>query len=118
MPPQDSTEFELIEINNQKIEVAKTFDLYDGQYKVTKTSIDSEKKAQEIAQDLKTKTFTVADVLQKETKRSPAPPYTTSTLQQDAARRLFINGRLVLILSLSKAWKRNPKLRLKEEFGK
>ena len=113
----DNTEFELIEINGDpsashstvssdrigsgqgKIEVAKTFDLYDGQYKITKTSVDSAKKAQEIVADLKTKTFKVSDVLQKETKRSPAPPYTTSTLQQDAARRLYINGKRTMSLA-------------------
>lgn len=99
LPPHNSTEFELIEINNEKIEVQKTFDLYDGQYKITKTSIDSLEKSQKIAKDLKTKTFTVADVLQKETKRSPAPPYTTSTLAQDAARRLFINGKRTMSLA-------------------
>ena len=32
--------------------------------------------------------FTVADVNVKPLKRSPQPPYTTSTLQQDAHRRL------------------------------
>ena len=92
-------EFELIEINGEKIEIAKTFDLYDGQYKTTKTSIDSLEKALEIVSDLKTKTFIVADVLQKESKRSPAPPYTTSTLQQDAARRLGTNGRRTMSLA-------------------
>jgi len=94
-----ATEFELIEINNEKIEVAKAFDLYDGQYKVTKTSIDSEKRAQEIVVDLKTRTFKVADVLQKEAKRSPLSPYTTSTLQQDASRRFGINGKRTMSLA-------------------
>ena len=94
-----ATEFELIEINNEKIEIQKAFDLYDGQYKVTKTSINSEKRAQEIVADLKTKTFKVADVLQKEAKRSPLPPYTTSTLQQDASRRLGINGKRTMSLA-------------------
>jgi len=98
-PKEDSTEFELIEINGEKIEIQKSFDLYDGQYKITKTSIASEKKALALAQDLKTKTFAVADVLQKETKRSPTPPYTTSTLQQDAGRRLFMNGKRTMSLA-------------------
>jgi len=97
--PAGATEFELIEINGEKIEIAKIFDLYDGQYKTTKTSIDSAEKALEIVSDLKTKTFIVADVLQKESKRSPAPPYTTSTLQQDAARRLGTNGRRTMSLA-------------------
>ena len=97
--PSGSTEFELIEIDSEKIEVNKTYDLYDGQYKITKTSINSAEKASEIVVDLKTKKFTVSDVLQKETRRSPAAPYTTSTLQQDAARRLGINGKRTMSLA-------------------
>lgn len=94
-----TTEFELIEINNEKIEVAKAYDLYDGQYKITTTSIDSAEKALKIVADLKTKVFTVSDVLQKATKRAPMAPYTTSTLQQDAARRLRINGKRTMSLA-------------------
>ncbi len=36
----------------------------------------------------KNETFTIADIQKKPTKRSPAPPFTTSTLQQEAARKL------------------------------
>lgn len=89
----DSTEFELIEINGEKIEISKTFNLYDGEYKITKTAVDSLQKAKGIVDDLNTKSFRVADVLRKETRRSPQPPYTTSTLQQDASRRLGFAGR-------------------------
>jgi DNA topoisomerase I len=32
--------------------------------------------------------FTVSDITQKPTRRSPAPPFTTSTLQQEASRKL------------------------------
>ncbi len=105
-------EFELIEINGDlpampdgkswqagKIELQRTFELYDGNYKVTKTTIDSYEKAKQIVADLKTKNFVVSDVLQKATKRSPASPYTTSTLQQDAARRLGINGKRTMSLA-------------------
>ncbi len=93
------TEFELVEINNEKIEIQKTFDLYDGQYKITKTNIDSAGKAQDLVANLRTKTFTVADILQKEVRRSPMPPYTTSTLQQDASRKLGINGKRTMGLA-------------------
>lgn len=95
----EPTEFELVEINGNKIESIKTYDLYDGQYKVTKTIIDSKEKTAQIIADLKTKEFKVLDVLQKAAKRSPAPPYTTSTLQQDASRKLRINGKRTMSLA-------------------
>ena len=94
----DATEFELIEINGEKIESQSSFQLYDGVYKTTKTSIDSEETLA-IVSDLKTKTFKVSDILQKEVKRSPQAPYTTSTLQQDAARRLGMNGKRTMSLA-------------------
>ena len=92
-------EFELIEINGEKIETQEAFALYDGEYKITKTSIDNQKRADEIVTDLKTKQFIVSDVLQKEMRRSPQPPHTTSTLQQDAARRLGLNGKRTMSLA-------------------
>jgi len=92
-------EFELIEINNEKIESQKVFNLYDGQYKVTRTVIDNLQKALGVVKDLKTKTFVVSDVIKKQAKRSPGAPYTTSTLQQDASRRLGINGKRTMSLA-------------------
>ncbi|MDO8621369.1 MAG: type I DNA topoisomerase [Candidatus Levybacteria bacterium] len=94
-----STEFELIEINGVKIEAQKTFNLYDGEYSVTKTSIITEAQALEIKNDLGKQQFTVSDVLQKETKRSPAPPFTTSTLQQEASRRFGFSGKRTMGLA-------------------
>lgn len=95
----ENTEFELIEINGEKIDSQNTFSLYDGEYKVTKTNIDTQEKAEAILQDLANKQFIVSDVLQRETKRSPQPPYTTSTLQQDAARRLGLSGKRTMSIA-------------------
>ena len=96
---KEGTEFELIEINNEKIETQNIFDFYDGQYRVTKTSIETLEQAQKIVGDLKNNQFTVADVLQKEAKRSPYAPFTTSTLQQDASRRLGFSGKRTMTLA-------------------
>ena len=98
---KDSTEtgFELIEIERQKIEISEKLDLYDGEYKFTKTSIEREDKAKQIEEDLKTKDFKVADVTKKEMRRTPPPPYTTSTLQQDGARRMGLSGRRTMQLA-------------------
>lgn len=91
--------FDLIEINGEKIEMSETFNLYDGQYKVTKTKITTEKEAEALIADAKPAAYTIADVIQKEAKRSPQPPYTTSTLQQDASRRLGFSGKRTMSLA-------------------
>lgn len=95
----NAVDFELIEIDGKKIEEQKSFQLYDGKYTVTKTSIITEVQSRDITIDLKTKIFIVRDVLQKQSKRSPLPPYTTSTLQQDAARRLSFSGKRTMSLA-------------------
>ncbi|MBI3984999.1 MAG: type I DNA topoisomerase [Candidatus Levybacteria bacterium] len=98
---KDSTEtiFELLEINKEKIEISEELDLYDGEYKFTKTSIEAQERATKIEEDLKTKDFVVSDVTKKEMKRTPPPPYTTSTLQQDGARRMGLSGRRTMQLA-------------------
>ena len=48
----------------------------------------TEKEAQVFLESCKGKTFTVEDVATKPLKRTPAAPFTTSTLQQEAARKL------------------------------
>ncbi len=48
----------------------------------------SRKKAEEFLNGIKGKTFTVTDVTKKPLKRTPPAPFTTSTLQQEASRRL------------------------------
>ncbi len=95
----EGTDFELIEINGEKIETSTSFTLYDGEYRVTQTVIDTGEKAQEIVEDIQKHGYVVSEVIQKETKRSPQPPYTTSTLQQDGARRLGLSGRRTMSLA-------------------
>jgi DNA topoisomerase I len=96
---KEVTQFELIEIDGGKIDVAEKLDLYDGEYKFTKTTIDSKSSAEKIEQDLKTKDFIVSDVVKKEMRRTPPPPFTTSTLQQDGARRMGLSGRRTMQLA-------------------
>ena len=49
---------------------------------------DTEEQACAFLERCKGAQFSVASVEKKETRRSPAPPFTTSTLQQEAARKL------------------------------
>ncbi|MDE2026814.1 MAG: type I DNA topoisomerase, partial [Patescibacteria group bacterium] len=96
---EETVEFELVEVDNEKIETSQKFTLYDGEYTVGKTTILSEEYANRISTDLQRQTFSVADVLQKSTKRSPQPPFTTSTLQQEAARRFGYSGKRTMALA-------------------
>lgn len=93
------TPFELIEINAKRIELSESYELYDGTYKISKTSLDTLEKAEEVVADLKKKNFTVAQVLEKQGKRAPLPPFTTSTLQQDASRRFGYSGKRTMSLA-------------------
>ncbi len=51
-----------------------------------KTKIEDGKSAEKIASELRDATYTLENVNVKEKKRNPAPPYITSTLQQEGFR--------------------------------
>ena len=51
-----------------------------------KPVIDNETLAMEIRTDLNSATYTVSQITRREAKQRPRPPFTTSTLQQQAAR--------------------------------
>ena len=59
----------------------------DGK-KLQRLDVGSKAQADDLRQALETATFKVASVESKPTKRHPYPPFTTSTLQQEASRKL------------------------------
>ena len=70
--------------------VTADFLLPDGKKLSCHLSRTFEKKeeAEDFLESCRQASFKVADVQKKPSKRSPAPPFTTSTLQQEALRRL------------------------------
>lgn len=58
-----------------------------------KPDIRNEETAQKALGDLKTKSFVLSEIVRKERKRRPAPPFITSTLQQEAARKLGFSAK-------------------------
>lgn len=50
--------------------------------------IKTKAEAQRFLESCKSATFTINDITTRPLKKSPAPPFTTSTLQQEAARKL------------------------------
>lgn len=51
-----------------------------------KIEIGNKKRADKIVSDLKVAKYSISDVLQKEVRKGPFPPFTTSTLTQTASR--------------------------------
>jgi DNA topoisomerase-1 len=54
-------------------------------------NLSSQKEAEDFLEAQKNASFEVSDLTQKPAKKSPAPPFTTSTLQQEAARKLYFS---------------------------
>jgi DNA topoisomerase-1 len=61
--------------------------------------LSTESDAATHVEQLKSAAYRVAKVERKERKRSPAPPFTTSTLQQEAARKLGFGARKTMTLA-------------------
>lgn len=64
-----------------------------------KLSVDSEAKADIIKEDLEKQTFIVGDVKKRQRQRKAAAPFITSSLQQDAARKLSFTSRKTMMLA-------------------
>ncbi|MEK9143682.1 MAG: type I DNA topoisomerase [Patescibacteria group bacterium] len=89
---------QLISKDGVKYEKILPYDLFDGTYTTTSSTIDNKQKAESIINDLKSP-FIVSSVDKKEVRRTPPPPYTTSTLQQDAGRRLGFSAKKTMQLA-------------------
>ncbi|MDQ6788378.1 MAG: type I DNA topoisomerase [Acidobacteriota bacterium] len=61
---------------------------FEQDLKKSETHIKDEKTANEIVEEAGKQTFVVDSVTTKERKRNPVPPFITSKLQQEAARKL------------------------------
>lgn len=66
------------------ISFSAKFTSLDGQ----KTAVSNRNEADQIKALIESGDFTVTDIKRKEKKRQPAPPFTTSSLQQEAGRKL------------------------------
>ena len=64
----------------------------DGK-KLEKFSINTEEKALDAKAKIEAQNFAVENVERKKASRYPAPPFTTSTLQQEAARKLRFSAK-------------------------
>lgn len=62
-------------------------------------TIGSQEEAQKIISELKDKSYLVSQINKKEQNRYPAPPFITSTLQQEAARKLGFSAKRTMMIA-------------------
>lgn len=72
--------------------------LYFGNGK-EKVKLTNQKQVEEILQKIEGSEFEVLNVTKKERKRNPAPAFTTSSLQQEAARKLNFRAKKTMMIA-------------------
>ncbi len=80
-----------------------------------KVELHSESEVNSILNDLKNAKYIVTDIKRGEKKRNPAPPFTTSTMQQEASRKL--NFAIKKTMSVAQGLYEGVKLPEKGETG-
>lgn len=76
----------------RRYEKSKTLHLFGEDYRIRVTSIQDEGQAAQIMSELKHAQYQVSKVKRAARKRSPSPPFMTSTLQQEASRKLSLSA--------------------------
>ncbi|MDD5590028.1 MAG: type I DNA topoisomerase [Candidatus Portnoybacteria bacterium] len=70
-----------------------------GQESIGKLDIKTKENAEKIVKDLENAKYEVASIEKKETIRNPLPPFKTSTLQQEAGKRLHFSAKMTMSLA-------------------
>ena len=71
-----------------KFKKGKTFEAKVSEYNGKKFTVQTKEKADEVLAALKNGKYVVSQIINKERSRKPFAPFTTSSLQQDAANKL------------------------------
>ena len=93
---QQKTRFDarLVNLQGTKIATGSDFDPNTGQIIAgRKVKLLNEAEARELKERLSDKTWTVTELEERPVTRKPAPPFTTSTLQQESNRKLHLSAR-------------------------
>jgi DNA topoisomerase I len=90
-----SFQSKLIQVKGKKIATGKDFDPDTGQLLKDRKDVEAldEKSVKGVLASLQGKDFVVSSVEEKPYSRKPAPPFITSTLQQEANRKLGLSAR-------------------------
>ncbi|MCI7240410.1 MAG: type I DNA topoisomerase [Aerococcus suis] len=77
----------------------KTFTASASKYKGKKLDLKNEDDVKEFMQEIKTRDFEVQNVTEKERRRFPSKPFTTSSMQQEAAKKINFRSRKTMMVA-------------------
>ena len=83
----------LSKVNGSSIVSSNDFDSDTGRLKNSKSLILNKEEAKKIISDLENGKWTISSIKEKPRTSNPKPPFTTSTLQQEAARKLRFSAK-------------------------
>ncbi len=87
-PRKEKFSAELKSVNGKKVVTGKDFDPETGKLKDKNKVHLSEEDANELVKSIENNNFKIVSISQKPFTRNPEAPFTTSTMQQEAARKL------------------------------
>lgn len=85
--PQEYWSVESIFETSQKVPFSTNLVEFQGK-KIERLTLQNEAQAQEVVNKIRSSQFSVKSLERREVKRNPHPPFITSTLQQEASRKL------------------------------
>jgi len=83
----------LVSIDGKKVASSNDFDSDTGNLKNKDVLLLTESQADELVKELQANDWIVSDIKERPRTSNPKPPFTTSTLQQEAARKLRSSAR-------------------------
>ncbi|WP_060209091.1 type I DNA topoisomerase [Sporosarcina koreensis] len=86
-------------ISGKFIKAGKSFEASFYGDASKKMKLENKKQVDEVLSKMSGDEFEIVNVVKKERKRNPAPPFTTSSLQQEAARKLNFRARKTMMLA-------------------
>ena len=83
----------LFKLDGKKIATSNDFNSQTGEIKTKDVTLLSEDQANQLCKELNSGPWSIIEVSEKPRTSNPKPPFTTSTLQQEAARKLRSSAR-------------------------
>lgn len=84
--------------NDKSLDISSTLTHIDNK-RLDKFAFQTESESQNLVDKLQTLSYKVKSIENKSVSRNPYPPFITSSLQQDAARRLYFSAKQTMMIA-------------------